>query len=215
MRKGNCFDNDCHNYSIITFIYKNNHPSFMSRFDILKSEIDSILPKSPFKIELKHSEMVLKWVLKLKPNADEALKISAIAHDIDRAITGITEKDLKDYSKIDSFKKEHAIRSAKFTCDIMQKHKYRQEIIEKVKHLIENHEEGGDDETNILTNADSIAYFEYNIPSYMERNGRERTKEKIKFMYKRLSEPGKLMIHQLHFDDKSVEKLFLEAISEI
>jgi len=48
----------------------------MTKFDLIKREIESILPNSPLDFELKHSELVLKWVLNLKPDADEALKIN-------------------------------------------------------------------------------------------------------------------------------------------
>src|SRR3989344_7444767 len=137
----------------------------MDKFNLVKKEIAEILPKSPIPFETKHSELAHKWLMKLKPDSDEAMQIAALAHDIDRAFTGITEKDCKDYSKIDEFKKEHAIRSAKFICDILKKHEYSKEIIDKVKHLVENHEFGGDDESNILMDADSLAYFDYNIPS--------------------------------------------------
>lgn len=176
----------------------------MSNYDLVKKEVEAILLNSPLDFELKHSELVLKWVLKLKPNADEALKIAAISHDIDRAMTGITEKDLKDYSKINEFKKEHSIRSAKFICDILKKHEYSVDIISKVKHLVENHEFGGDPETDILTDADSLAYFDYNIPSYLKRNGEERTKEKIKFMYNRLSDNAKAMVRKIEFSNNIV-----------
>ncbi|MGV8151412.1 MAG: DUF4202 family protein [Candidatus Woesearchaeota archaeon] len=186
----------------------------MIQFDLIEKEIRTILPNSPLDFELKHSELVLKWVLKLKPEADEALKIAAISHDIDRAITKITEKDLKDFSKINEFKKEHSIRSAKFISDILKKHNYPNVIIEKVKHLVENHEFGGDEETNILTDADSLAYFEYNIPSYMKRNGRERAIEKIRFMYDRLSDDAKKLVNQINYSDSEIANLVKESISK-
>lgn len=187
----------------------------MTKFDLIKKEIESILPNSPLDFELKHSELVLKWVLNLKPDADEALKIAALSHDIERAITKITEKDLKDYSKIDEFKKEHSIRSAKFICNILKKHKYSQNIIDKVKHLVENHEFGGDEESNILMDADSLAYFDYNIPSTLKRSGRERTKEKIKFMYKRLAAKAKKLVNLIKFKDQEIAELVKESISEL
>lgn len=187
----------------------------MTKFHLIKKEIERILPNSPLDFELKHSELVLKWVLNLKPTADEALKIAALSHDIDRAITKITEKDLKDYSKINEFKKEHSIRSAKFICDILKKHDYPKEIIEKVKHLVENHEFGGDEETDILTDADSLAYFDYNIPSYFKRNGEERAKEKIKFMYRRLSAKAKKLVNQIKFKDQKIANLVKESISKL
>lgn len=184
----------------------------MDKFDLVRKEIESILPNSPLDFELKHAELVLKLVLKLNPNADESLKIAALSHDIDRAITKITEKDLKDYSKIEMFKKEHAIRSAKLICDILTKYNYPKKFIGKVNHLVENHEVGGDEDSNILMDADSLAYFDYNIPSYLKRNGGERTKEKIKFMYKRLSPKAKKLVGQIKFKDKEIAELIKESI---
>ena len=186
----------------------------MEKFDLLKKDIEELLPKSPLVFDPKHSELTLKWLLKLKPDADEALKISALAHDIERAVTGITEKDLKDYSKIHEFKKEHAKRSAKITLDMMKKYDYNEQTLQKVKHLIESHEEGGDEEQTILMEADSLAYFDYNIPHYFERYGEERTKDKIQFMYKRLSQKARDLVKQIKFSNE-MKELFEEAISEL
>jgi len=184
----------------------------MLKFELIKKEVEGILPNSPLDFELIHARLVLKWVCELKPDADEALKIAALSHDIDRAITGITEKDLKDFSQLDEFKKEHSLRSAKFICDILSKHDYPIVIIEKVKHLVENHEFGGDMETSILTDADSLAYFDYNVPSYLKRNGEERAKEKIKFMYDRLSEKAKNLVKEIKYIDKTTEDLVFSVI---
>jgi len=186
----------------------------MSKFDSLKKEILDIASKSPIPNDRDHSEAALRWVLILKPNADEALQIAALSHDIDRGVTGITEKDCKDYSKIKEFKKEHAIRSANIIGDLMKKRGYDKSAIKKVKHLVESHEEGGDDEQNVLMQADSLAYFELNIPMYLNRYGREQTIKKIQFMYKRLSEKARHSIQQIKFV-KDVKELVEEATSNI
>jgi len=136
----------------------------MPNFDQLKSEIEKILSNSPLDFEIRHSQLTLERLLKLDPNADEALQIAAIAHDIERGITKITEKDLKDLSNFNQFKKEHCIRSAEYTKEILLKYKYPQDTIDKVTKLIANHEFGGDKEGNLLMDADSLAYFSYNIP---------------------------------------------------
>lgn len=185
---------------------------YMVSFDVIKAEIESILPKSPLDFELVHAQLVFKYVLELKPDADEALKIAALAHDIDRAITGITEKDLSDYSKINEFKKDHALRSAIFITDILRKYECPEEIIAKVKGLVEKHEVGGDDESDILMYADSLAYFDYNIPSYLKRNGEERTREKIKFMYKRLSPEARELVAQMSFSDSEIKELVKKSL---
>jgi hypothetical protein len=184
----------------------------MAKFELVKKEVQQMLPKSPITIELVHSKLVLKWVLKLKPDADEALRIAAVAHDMERAITGITEKDCKDYTKIDAFKREHAIRSAKYISKILKKHKYEKKVIDKVKYLVENHECGVDKESKILCDADSIAFFEYNIPAVLKRYGPERTRKKIRFMYKKLSPASKKLVKTMKIKSKVAAKLFKEAL---
>ncbi|HRY82329.1 MAG TPA: DUF4202 family protein [Candidatus Moranbacteria bacterium] len=185
-----------------------------NRFSLLEKEIIKILPKSPLIFELKHAQLTLKWLLRLNPDADEALRISALAHDIERAITGITEKDLKEYSGINQFKKEHAKRSAKIVINMMKKYHYGKHNLEKVKRLIESHEVGGNKEQNILMEADSLAYFDYNVPHYFRRYGDKRTKEKIQFMYKRLSNKAQCLVRKIKFN-KKVKALFECAISEL
>jgi len=183
----------------------------MQRFNLIRRKIKEIISKSPLVFESVHSELTLKWVIKLKPDADEALKIAALCHDIERAITGISEKDLKDYSNINKFKKEHAARSAKITCDLLKKYDYNEKVIKKVKSLIEKHEEGGNEEETILMEADSLAFFDYNIDFYLERYGEEKTKEKIKFMYKRLPKKTKKLVESINFKNKKISNLFKEV----
>lgn len=179
----------------------------MNNLNNLKKEILKTLEKSSIDFEVRHAQLVYKWVLALKPDADEALQIAAVSHDIDRAFTGITEKDLKDFSKIDEFKKEHAQRSAKFISDILRGHKYAKTTIEKVAHLVANHEVGGDEEINILRDADSLAYFEYNIPSYIKHNGVERTKAKSNFMFARMSPMAKKKLKDIRYTNLEIKRL--------
>jgi hypothetical protein len=184
----------------------------MNKFELVKKEIWSIIPKSPIVSDLEHSKLILKWILILCPDASEELQIAAIGHDMERAITGITEKDLSDYSKINEFKKEHAIRSAKFVSEVLEKCDYPKEKMDKIKHLIENHECGGDPESDILKNSDSLAYFEYNIPVYLEMNGKQRAIEKCKFMYERLSDDAKELVKNIKYKDKKITDIVKRAI---
>lgn len=184
----------------------------MNKFELIKKEIWSIIPKSPIESDLMHSKLVLKWVLKLHPSASEELQIAAVGHDIDRAISKITEKNLDYYSKIKEFKKEHAIRSAKYICEILKKYEYPKEKINKIKYLVENHECGGNHEANILMSADSLAYFEYNIPLYSKNYGEQAAIEKCKFMYERLSEDAKKLVKKIEYEDKTIANIVKMAI---
>ena len=187
----------------------------MEKFEQLKRELLEILEKSAVIEDPAHAQIVHKWVLKLKPDADEALQISALSHDIDRAISGIMESGVKFGPEYDEFKKAHALRSAQYISEILRKYAYPEETIQKVHHLVANHEFGGDEETDILRNADSLAYFEYNIPFYLESNGRERTKEKIKFMYRRIPPEAQDLVRGMKFSDKNIDELFQETMQEL
>ena len=57
----------------------------MDNIAYAKQKIHTIISKSSVPEDPAHAENTLKWLLKLKPNANEALCIAALAHDIDRA----------------------------------------------------------------------------------------------------------------------------------
>lgn len=184
------------------------------RYLSIKKDIGNIVRNSPLEEESKHSEGVLFWLIKLKPDADEILKIAALAHDIERGITGITEAThLKNYADIKQFKKEHAIRSANITEGLLKKHGYGEEEIKRARKLIENHEEGGDEETDALRDADSISFFDSNLEPHFKRNklinpdAAERTKSKIKFMFNRVSPKAQEIIGSFKYSDPEVQGL--------
>ena len=77
----------------------------------LENEILNIISKSPVKTDLFHAKSTRKWILKLKPNADYALQISALSHDIERG----SEPNYcnKTKKKFDNYKNHKLIHSEK------------------------------------------------------------------------------------------------------
>lgn len=186
----------------------------MSNFAIVKKQIEELTKKSIAEEDYVHSQLTLKNVLKLKANADTALQVAALGHDIDRCFPEkrVKKEDYKDYNE---YKKQHSLVSAEIVSGLMKECYFEENIINKARYLITNHEFGGDKETNILMDADSLAYFEYNIPSYLKRNGEERARQKIQFMYKRLSPHAKEMVNQIKFQDKQVKNLVSESLKSV
>jgi len=183
-----------------------------SRFKKAVSMIKEIISGSAFKEDPVHSKLVHQNVLSLNPEADEALQIAALAHDIDRAIEErrIKEEDYEDYNK---YKHDHALQSAQVISEILRKIGYDHSFIKKVKLLVEQHEIGKEGDDKILKEADSLTFFQYNFPYYQKNNTEEQIKNKIRFMYNRLSDKAKVEIKKIKFPDE-LNKLFLEAISE-
>ena len=145
--------------------------------------------------EVLHLIRTLHWLEKLKPDVDEALRIAAISHDIERAFR---RKDVKDIvkkpggltSKI--YFKKHEIRGAKIMAGCLEKHGAKNDFINRVKMLVSRHEQGGNDDQNLLKDADSIGFFEIyansELISKMIRHiGKKEAKRKIDFMYDRIT----------------------------
>ncbi len=83
-----------------------------------KQKIRAIISKSNVTEDPVHAENVPEWALKLKPDANEAMQIAALAHDIDRAVEKrkISRSDFNNYN---TFKAAHAKNSAEILKEIL------------------------------------------------------------------------------------------------
>jgi len=185
----------------------------MKQFDLIKKEIEEQLKKSEIEIDYEHSQLAWKWVLKQKPDADIPLQLAALAHDYDRSFSDRERSSYHD--TYEQYKQAHAKKSAQMAADLMAKHNFSPNDIKKVKHLIENHELGGEGDLQILTDADSLAYFEGAVPFYRRMNTEDKTKSKIVFMYKRMSENARKLINKIKFEDEELNKFYLDTINNL
>lgn len=185
----------------------------MEKFEEIKKEIEEIIKQSPVPTDMLHSESTLKWLLVLKPDADQALQIAALGHDIERSVFRITDANLEDMKNYEQARKEHSMRSVKVISELLEKHNFEKEFIDKIQLLVERHETGGDEESDILRDADSIAFFEHNVPVYLKRNGKEKALFKIKYMFKRVSDKAKNIIGNVNYQDKEISDLIKEVLN--
>lgn len=145
------------------------------------------------KAQMLHFDRTVDWLKQLKPDACEAFLIAAIGHDIERAFS---RDDKLGFDKNDrSFRDEewlkyHSAKGAEILGEFLLKEQVGKEIINKVKHLISKHEVGGDEEQNLLKDADSLSFVENNAPIFLskiDKLGYERVKEKFDWMHDRIS----------------------------
>jgi len=160
-----------------------------------------------------HAENTLAWLLKLDPEADQALQIAALAHDIDRAVEAqkVRRADFSDYN---GFKAAHAHNGARILRSILNKCGVAKSIVDEACRLVTLHEVGGDPRSDQLKDADSISYFEVNIPWYYQREGREETKRRCRWGYQRLSVRMKAVVKTITHEDESIARLLKEVICE-
>ncbi len=179
----------------------------MPEFLELTEAIERIIAQSNVPEDPVHSKNTLQWLLRLKPDADEGLQIAALGHDIERAIEErkVRRQDFDDY---DAFKQAHARNSAGILRELMLENGISdQKLIGDVYTLVCRHEFGGDPRSDLLKDADSLSYFDVNLPHYYERYGREETLRRCRWGYRRLSQRGKAMLKELRHDDEELREL--------
>ncbi len=169
----------------------------------------STVPEDP-----EHSRNTLKWLLELEPRADVALRIAALGHDIDRAVEArkVQRADFADY---DAFKAAHARNGAQILLEILADCGIEDEaLMREVERLVCAHEVGGDPRSDLLKDADSLSYFDVNLPLYYARNGWEETRRRCVWGYRRLSERAKRIVVGLTYPADELKQLVNESIGE-
>jgi hypothetical protein len=110
------------------------------------------------------------WVVELDPDADLALRLAALTHDIERNFPGGPAPDPTDpdYARV------HADRSARIVHEWLVTQGAPVELATSVARLVAAHEVGGWREADILQAADSLAFLEVNAtrPAAWVRDGR-------------------------------------------
>ena len=143
---------------------------------------------------IKHFLRTAFWVKKLKPDADDAMYIAAVAHDIERAYRNNNE--INDIFKKKGFRDEEFLRyhqeiGGQIISDFLKKQNADKKLIERVKMLVEKHEVGGNEDQNIIKDADSISYFENNANHFVEVRAKEigkgQVREKFDWMFDKIS----------------------------
>jgi len=186
----------------------------MDKVKLVEKEIEEVISHSPVKTDPIHSKNTRIWVLELNPKADYALQIAALAHDIERGLEpNYYNRTKSKFSNYDKHKRIHSKRSAKIIETLLIKYDFDENFIKKVKHLVLNHEVGGDKDSDTLRDADSISFFEDNLESYFHKYDRNFVKFKIKYMFSRMSKKSKNIVKKFDFESKGLKTIFNEAIS--
>jgi len=141
--------------------------------------------------QIKHFKRTVYWVKQLKNDADEALLISAVAHDIERAFMEKFTLKKETHLTDENFLRPHEERGAQIISDFLKSQGADTNLIERVKMLVSRHEEGGNEEQNLIKDADSISFFENNINLFLDEQKmkieKEKVKEKLDWMFNRIS----------------------------
>ena len=144
--------------------------------------------------QIKHFKRTVYWIKKLRPDADEALLIAGIAHDIERAFRkSISHEQIKKSAKGFSDKKyigPHQQEGAEIIADFLKREGADRKLIRRVKMLVSKHEVGGNADQDLLKDADSISFFENNVTNFiklMSKVKAEKINGKFDWMFNRIT----------------------------
>ena len=185
----------------------------MDGMERAKQKIRATIAASKVPEDPSHAENTLEWLLKLDPKAGPALQMAALAHDIDRAVESRKVRRC-DYDDYDAFKAAHARNGANILRAILKECGVARPAADEACRLVTRHEVGGDYGSDLLKDADSISYFEVNVPFYYEREGWEETKRRCIWGYRRLSVRGREIAKRLTYEDQKLRCLIQEVIRE-
>ncbi len=186
----------------------------MNDINCIKMKIEKTIEKSMIPEDPIHSKNTLEWLIRIKPNSDIALQIAALGHDIERAIENCKVRQ-SDYRNYNDFKKSHASNSANILKEIMKNCNADKGFAEEVYDLVRCHEKGGSIKGNLLREADSISFFDVNLPFYYKRNSVKETRRRIFWGLERLSDELREIITEFKYKDKELEKLVKSCIKII
>jgi len=172
-----------------------------------------VISKSNVPEDPRHADNTLEWLLRLEADAGEALQLAALAHDIDRAIEEVKVKRA-DFDDYDTFKAAHAQHSADLLRPILTSCNMAQDIVDEACRLVKIHEVGGDPDADLLKDADSISYFDVNLPLYYQREGWEESKRRSLWGYQRLTLRAKKIVGNISYKEETLNRLLREVIYE-
>ena len=176
-----------------------------------QARIRAIIAGSSVPEDPRHAENTLEWLLRLDPEAEEALQIAALAHDIERASKDrkVRREDFDDY---DAFKAAHARNGASILREILRECGVAPFIVDEACRLVALHEVGGDPSSDLLKDADGVSFFEVNLPLYFQREGRQETKRRCIWGFRRLSVRMKAMVQHIKYEDEGLTRLLRCAV---
>ncbi|MDO6461196.1 DUF4202 family protein [Granulosicoccaceae sp. 1_MG-2023] len=157
-----------------------------------------------------HADNTLHWLLKLKPDAGPALQLAALGHDIDRASPDKVQR--RDFSDYDAFKAAHARHGAAILAELLCCHGLPDALVQQCCDLVRQHETGGTAEADVLRDADSLSYFDTNLPLYLQREGEQEALRRSLWGLQRLSPGALALLGSWQHKDPAAAAIIEEAL---
>jgi len=161
-----------------------------NRLNRVLQDIDAYNRQDPHQKELPYSEQLTHWVLKLKPDASEALRIAARGQHIGRW-TSPRDKYPMDRGGYLRWREDLKRFHAKTVTDIMAKAGYTPEECEKVRLIILKKNIQGDPDTQTLEDGLCLIFLESQFEELKQKTPDEKMIDIIRKTWRKMSPEGK------------------------
>ena len=150
------------------------------------------LAKPLVRADYDHALDTWQWVLRLAPDADLAVQLAALFHDVERLSSEADARVEHQATDYQAFKDDHAARGAELAAALLAWVGVDAGTGERAARLIAAHEhlpQPGDPDAaalSLLNDADALSFFSLNSAGYLDYFGPEATRRKVAFTLRRL-----------------------------
>lgn len=164
----------------------------MKRGSLIDRASDWVVTNYPY--NSRHLLKSLEWLDHIAPGASEAVRLSTLTHDMERAFPG-PDQPINTKLNDHAYYKAHADRSARIVSAWVRDQGGDSALVDEVEALVRAHEFGGWPEADLVQAADSLSFLETNVDLFLgfARSGRFPARDVgIKFdrSYERIKVPG-------------------------
>jgi hypothetical protein len=145
------------------------------------------LDKPLVRADYHHALDTWQWVLRLEPEADLAVQVAALFHDVERLLSEADARVEHKAENYQAFKDAHAALGAELTCALLAELKVDTATCERVRWLVTRHERPGEDcALALLNDADALSFFSLNSSGFIRYFSPEHSRRKVAYTLARL-----------------------------
>jgi hypothetical protein len=175
------------------------------------------LSKPLVRADYDHALDTWQWTLRLEPEADLAVQLAALFHDVERLSSEADARVEHRAADYQAFKDDHAERGAELADALLSWIGADTGTRAKTARLIAAHEhppEPGDPDFEslaLLNDADALSFFSLNSAGYLDYFGPEATARKVAYTLRRLRPESRRFLSGLRLPPALTEALVENA----
>jgi len=136
----------------------------MAESSLIHAATDWVVTNYPY--NSRHLVRSLEWLDCIAPAASEAVRLSTLTHDMERAFPG-PDQPINTRLNDPAYYKAHGARSARIVSAWVREQGAAEPLVDEVFQLVNAHEFGGWPAANLVQAADSLSFLETNVDLFL------------------------------------------------